>query len=628
MRTQALWRTMVVTAGVACLAVAVGGGASAGVVSHWTFDADFTDATGAHHAFVGTGSPTITTADSVFGGGALALNGSSSLDTGSWPLGGSHTVACWVNPANIAANWAGFLDKQEPWATPGGKTFWLGQQSTDGKIRFGNYFNGSSESALDTGFALTNGEWYHVVGVWDDANDLQTVYVNGREVRQIARPGANQPVGNDPLWIGRSTATHFTGTMDEVWIFDSALTPAEVQNLTWANDAAATPARQLVRVIDFETGDMDGWSAVAGPGNNQVFRAGNMPTARPTVGFDETTMQGDYFIRTWEGEVLGNSDANTGIAQTTPFILGENARFDFMVGGGNHPFTGDPDAPAANVTAINLERLVAPGDWEVIATATGINGNYLNPVSWDASDYAGETVRLRIYDTHTGGWGHIDVDSIRYSATEILPQSPLISVDIQGTPGGAYGQVVATTMMGPEPITGVGQFWNAFVVAAHDAISTNPAMALVDSNGNPTPVTFSINGTVSGFNYAGTLQEDYLFISAGAADPSINWALEGLEPNWLYEMYLYGGHFSTRDSSMLIDTDGDGSLADETPFILGTAGAYAEFLSSPEGTLIGLMNSLGHEGNWAGFQLYQTPEPTTLALLGLGGLALLRRRRR
>ena len=73
MRTQALWRTMVVTAGVACLAVAVGGGASAGVVSHWTFDADFTDATGAHHAFVGTGSPAITTADSVFGGGALAL---------------------------------------------------------------------------------------------------------------------------------------------------------------------------------------------------------------------------------------------------------------------------------------------------------------------------------------------------------------------------------------------------------------------------------------------------------------------------------------------------------------------------------------------------------------------------
>ena len=40
------------------------------------------------------------------------------------------------------------------------------------------------------------------------------------------------------------------------------------------------------------------------------------------------------------------------------------------------------------------------------------------------------------------------------------------------------------------------------------------------------------------------------------------------------------------------------------------------------GTIHGQTISLGHEGNWTGFQLRYIPEPSTFVLLGLGTLGL------
>jgi len=181
--------------------------------------------------------------------------------------------------------------------------------------------------------------------------------------------------------------------------------------------AALTELPDPNRTWDFESG-LAGWNVVTAgvPGDNQVFTTpGNQPAILPHSGnFDDNTIQGNAWIRTWEGEVLGTSDAHTGVIETDSFVLGPKASFSLLVGGGNHPFTGDPDLIASGISAVNLERQVAPGDWDVLFTATGRSANYMFPVLWDASAFTGETVRLRIYDTHTGGWGHIDVDAIQY----------------------------------------------------------------------------------------------------------------------------------------------------------------------------------------------------------------------
>ena len=588
------------------------------LISYYTFDAgSANDTAGTNH---GTDVGTVLYNSVSYGGQAISLNGTGHINIGLVPAfdfaDGSGTVEAWIqptwtsspgyNPAVLASrNGSPVRYSIHELASGAQITVWTGTVRA--------YAHG----------AISYPQWHHLVTVFDSGS--ATVYFDGVSLgtQSIGLGAAGQTFQIGSASAAGTGQERWVGGLDEVALYSDPLSAAAVQQ---HYEAMFPP----VRVLDFETGDMDGWYAVAGPGNNLVFRAGNMPTAKPFVGFNDASVQGDYFVRTYEGEVLGNSDAHTGIAETTPFILGKNARFDFLIGGGNHPFSGDPDAPAADVTALNLERMVAPGDWEVVFTATGINANTLRPLAWDASAYAGDTVRLRIYDTHTSGWGHIDVDNVRYSATDLPGPSGLWSVDIQATPGGAYGQPIATTMMGVEPAYGFGNFWNAFVVAAYTGTSTDPSMALVDSNGNPTGVAFSVAGTVSGFNYAGDLEEDYLITDVPGASAAIDWTITGLEAEGWYQMYFYPGHLAGRDFDLLIDTDGDGSL--ETQLNVAGVGGLVDFIvADPSGTIHGrIFRPSGGEGNWAGFQLRYIPEPSTFALLGLGlfGLAGYGRRRR
>ncbi|MFT5109060.1 MAG: hypothetical protein ACI9UA_004706, partial [Pseudoalteromonas tetraodonis] len=181
----------------------------------------------------------------------------------------------------------------------------------------------------------------------------------------------------------------------------------------------------VVTTYDFEGGGgaagtgLSGWNIITtSVGNDSVFS----PTgAQPVIpsNYDSGSVQGQWVIRTWDNTISGtNTDANTGAIRTDPFTLPELATVDFLIGGGNHPWGGmDPDALSSGPACFNLEREVAPGDWEMIFTATGPNANTLAPAQWDAAAYAGNKVRFAIYDLSTGGWGHIDVDNIVLSAS-------------------------------------------------------------------------------------------------------------------------------------------------------------------------------------------------------------------
>ena len=95
------------------------------------------------------------------------------------------------------------------------------------------------------------------------------------------------------------------------------------------------------QVWDFESGDMTGWNIVdTFHGDNAVFTtAGNQPAVLPHLGtYDDATIQGTHWIRTWEGEVLEFGDGPTGIVETDSFVLGNGAQVDLLIGGGDHPF--------------------------------------------------------------------------------------------------------------------------------------------------------------------------------------------------------------------------------------------------------------------------------------------------
>ena len=77
--------------------------------------------------------------------------------------------------------------------------------------------------------AVPVGEWVHVIATHD--NRVMRLYLNGRLVGSLDRPGALVSSGNR-LCLGAYSpgdpAHAFQGVLDEVRLYDRALTPEEV----------------------------------------------------------------------------------------------------------------------------------------------------------------------------------------------------------------------------------------------------------------------------------------------------------------------------------------------------------------------------------------------------------------
>jgi hypothetical protein len=125
-----------------------------------------------------------------------------------------------------------------------------------GIVTYG-YGNGGEQFDLDTGnggrfrFSIRdavnvahnanssvgpNSTWQHVVGVCDEPNGLIHLYVNGIETATTGISGGIQ-MGTTPVSIGSRKSgfnsnynLNFVGSIDEVAIYNYALTPAQVQN--------------------------------------------------------------------------------------------------------------------------------------------------------------------------------------------------------------------------------------------------------------------------------------------------------------------------------------------------------------------------------------------------------------
>ena len=88
----------------------------------------------------------------------------------------------------------------------------------------------TSTGALEGTSTIVRNVWTHVAVVPDGRANIRKLYVNGAlEATGIAAPGD----GTGPLWIGggASTALWFQGKIDDVRIFERALSSAEISGL-------------------------------------------------------------------------------------------------------------------------------------------------------------------------------------------------------------------------------------------------------------------------------------------------------------------------------------------------------------------------------------------------------------
>lgn len=116
------------------------------------------------------------------------------------------------------SNGNGFDDAFHLWVNASTKT-------TGGRVG-----NGSSEFYVGNPPPIDNGQWHHSALVFDNANDLVRLYLDG--VFISASPNTSNPfINGGQIKIGYWEAfdNYFNGAIDEVKIFNTALTPAQVR---------------------------------------------------------------------------------------------------------------------------------------------------------------------------------------------------------------------------------------------------------------------------------------------------------------------------------------------------------------------------------------------------------------
>ncbi len=169
------------------------------------------------------GSATWTTAGKY--GNALSFNGSSARvtvpDSPSLRPTNAMTLEAWVFPTTVNSAWRDVIYK-------GADDYYLeGTSSNSGRPVIGGVFGGIYSETYGTSNLAVN-VWTHLAATYDGAT--LRLFVNGTQVASTPRTGAIKAsagpltFGGDPLY-----GQYFAGRIDDVRIYNSALTQAQVQ---------------------------------------------------------------------------------------------------------------------------------------------------------------------------------------------------------------------------------------------------------------------------------------------------------------------------------------------------------------------------------------------------------------
>jgi hypothetical protein len=200
-----------------------------GLVAHWKLDGDANDPVGGNHGTV-YGNPVWT--DGQFGG-ALDFDGNGDyVDCGndsSLNLTNSLSISAWLNLDN--AEPVMLICKGNVPAYQSGGAYTMLCVPSNGTLSF--YVRNSSNTGY--GFATLGillNQWTHVVGTFSDGNII--VYKDGVFIESTGLGTPTIHSNNEPLGIGAEGdgGTAFNGRIDDVRIYNGALSESEARELT------------------------------------------------------------------------------------------------------------------------------------------------------------------------------------------------------------------------------------------------------------------------------------------------------------------------------------------------------------------------------------------------------------
>ena len=266
-----------------------------GLVGYWSFE-DGSGTKAEDFSPSGTNTGTLTNGPTwVDGkiGKAVNFDGTddymrvSSLDDDNFPINGA--LSLWI---------------KGDFATQNGKTIFDGYDITRNHIFIRAYTSsdiqivfqlaGGGDYVFVKNIVPTNNAWNHIVVVWDTTNDYGSVYLNGT----LTLSGTSAIT--DDVWTPNeglvffgshpNNGNYFTGQLDEVRLYDYALTASEIAGLYAQGSASKTIVNAgqnsqitdgLVGLWSFNGSDLSGTTAYdrSGQGNNGTLTDG--PTVYP-----------------------------------------------------------------------------------------------------------------------------------------------------------------------------------------------------------------------------------------------------------------------------------------------------------------------------------------------------------
>jgi chitodextrinase len=433
---------------------------TSGLVAAYSFNegSGTTVADGSGKGNSGTISGATWTTSGKYGSG-LTFNGTSARvsinNSASLQLTTGMTLEAWVNPSTVSSAWRDVIYK-------GNDNYYLEATSTtSSRPAMGGTF---SSSLLVGTAALTANAWAHLAATYDGTT--MRLYVNGTQVASRAQTGAIATSTN-PLQIGSDSlyGQYFKGIIDEVRVYNVALTAAQIQadmNTPIGPDtqAPAAPATLTATAVSGSQINLS-WAASTdnvGVTGYLIERQGGGVTSFTQIGTSTTTTFNDtgltagtaYSYQVRATDAAGNKSGYSPVASATT----------------QSPDTQAPTAPAT-------------------LTATAVSGSQIN-LSWAASS---DNVGVTGYLIERQGGGVTSFTQIGTSTTTTFNDTGLAA-------GTTYSyQVRATDAAGNKsgysPIASATTTGSANGLVAAYGFSEGSGTTTLDASGNGNVATIS-----------------------------------------------------------------------------------------------------------------------------------------
>ena len=511
------------------------GALGTGLVAHYKMNDDSTNTTvadsiGGHTGTAQRNTDLLATAKI---GKAMSFNGtgdkvvvanSDSLNM----IGKALTLSVWVNPASLG-HLGAVLSKAE--ATYNGESdFDFGLWSNN-KIYFG--FNAGVFGSIDnfSSDSITSTGWHLITVAWNGTTnaDMMRFYIDGTPsgTATAAQP-SSQMISNSNLYVGGKNLYRFTGSIDDVRIYNTALSADDV--LTLYNNGAGSEGQTLGDGNGTWNGSADGvltnranWTG-SYPCGSASYTA-EIPASLATYPSSGTcsagtvTNNGTISGGTFTGSVINHSTISGGtftlsgnytqdggsFTNSTAISVGGNLSVSggtFAIGTNDLTVTGSSTVTGATTTIgisgntgwTTAGLTVGAGG---VVTATGASKVTLSSGNFDQSSITSRfnastaTITVNGNGTFTANG---TLDSTQYNSASLV---------LNGTNTLTYGNNPTYWDNGFNNLT-VGQSGNTVTLASHICIISNVTIGsgILTGSGNmylkgATPLSFDAASTLS-----------------------------------------------------------------------------------------------------------------------------------